>query len=225
MIGEVPAAMPKMASTVGDAFMMRALGERRVQSNIGVGSSIALPGKLSNIGAVITSPPYCTRLDYAIATAPELAVLGMPASGFRSLREDLIGSPVVGAAIPARDQSWGKECNAFLRKVEKHTSKASRTYYLRTHLRYFDLMYRSLGELRRVSAPGAPCFIVAQDSYYKDVHNDLPLVIAQMAGALGFTLKQQYDFPSSRHMGRVNRSASLWRSSGKAVESVLWLTA
>ncbi len=41
-----------------------------------VASSDHLPVESSSIDAVITSPPYCTRIDYVVKTAPELAVLG-----------------------------------------------------------------------------------------------------------------------------------------------------
>ena len=47
-------------------------------TEIRLANSSALPGDIKNVGAVISSPPYCTRIDYAIATKPELAVLGCP---------------------------------------------------------------------------------------------------------------------------------------------------
>jgi len=39
-------------------------------------SSDSIPLPNSSIDLVISSPPYCTRIDYAIATSPELALLG-----------------------------------------------------------------------------------------------------------------------------------------------------
>ena len=47
-----------------------------LSSEILVGSSIDIPINDNYLDCILTSPPYCTRIDYAIATMPELAVLG-----------------------------------------------------------------------------------------------------------------------------------------------------
>ena len=41
-------------------------------------SSTTLPLLSNSIDAVVSSPPYCTRIDYVRATLPELAVIGFP---------------------------------------------------------------------------------------------------------------------------------------------------
>jgi DNA modification methylase len=46
-------------------------------------SSQSIPLPNSFIDLVVTSPPYCTRIDYAVATSPELALLGC------SMKKDL----------------------------------------------------------------------------------------------------------------------------------------
>ena len=47
----------------------------------------------SSVSAVLTSPPYCTRIDHAVATLPELAVvLGYDWSHVQALRAQLIGT-------------------------------------------------------------------------------------------------------------------------------------
>lgn len=41
------------------------------------GTSTDLPVKSETIDLILSSPPYCTRIDYAIATLPELAILSV----------------------------------------------------------------------------------------------------------------------------------------------------
>ena len=55
-------------------------------------SSLQLPVASGSIDAAISSPPYCTRIDYVKATLPELAVIGYPNGNVtRRLREMMIG--------------------------------------------------------------------------------------------------------------------------------------
>jgi hypothetical protein len=51
---------------------------------IGQASSLRLPLSSGSVDAVISSPPYCTRIDYVRATLPELAVIGYPQRRFHS---------------------------------------------------------------------------------------------------------------------------------------------
>jgi hypothetical protein len=183
---------------------------------LAVAHSTALPLLSRSVGAVISSPPYCTRIDYAVATSPELAVLGLTAPELRQLREAMIGSSTVRDDAPLADPRWGPTCSTFLKAVGQHPSKASPTYYRRNHLQYFDGLFRSLCELDRVLTPGAPCVLVVQDSHYKEVHNDLPTIVGEMGQALGWSVMERHDYPSTRHLGRVHRDT-------RATESALVL--
>jgi len=49
------------------------------------------------IDGAITSPPYCTRIDYAIYTRVELALIGYDSSEFNSVRKQMIGTPTIHA--------------------------------------------------------------------------------------------------------------------------------
>jgi hypothetical protein len=76
-------------------------------ADIHLGTSCSLPRSVHGISAVISSPPYCTRIDYAVATKPELAVLGCPLSTeFTTLRKRLIGGPVIDGTRHRPLQSW-----------------------------------------------------------------------------------------------------------------------
>lgn len=183
---------------------------------LAVAKSTDLPFAQSSVDAVVSSPPYCTRIDYAIATSPELAILGMGEAGLRALRETMIGSSTVRADEPTADTGWGKTCKRFLMAVKRHNSKASATYYLRNHLQYFDGLFRSLCELDRVLKPNAPCVLVVQDSHYKEVHNDLPRITSEMAMTLGWQVLERHQYEATRYLGRIHRKA-------EATETVLML--
>ncbi len=190
--------------------------------SVAVASSEALPLEAASVDFVLSSPPYCTRIDYAIATRLELALVGYDLRGRdRDLRSRLIGAPLVRGPIPDTRASWGTTCLNFLDRMGTHESKASRNYYLKTHLRYFDSMFRSIDQLSRVSKPSGRCVLVVQDSYYKDVHNDLPTILAEMAAESGLVLTQRADYPHARSLGGIHPGRRRYRNVNGVVESVL----
>jgi hypothetical protein len=195
-----------------------------VAASLLVASSEAIPLAGESADLVLSSPPYCTRLDYAVATRLELALLGYSSESFVNLRRSLIGSATVGKTIPGPLPSWGPTCNSFLDKVKRHPSKASRTYYYKSHVQYFRSIWNSLAEINRVLKSRAACFLVVQDSYYKDVHNNLPQIFAEMASGHGLDLFHRADFSSSRTLAGINPGVRQYRSQFGATESVLCLS-
>ena len=193
-------------------------------STIQVAPSTALPLKKDTLSAVISSPPYCTRIDYAVATSPELAVLGLSEMEFGKLRDAMIGTSTITDDRLAVDKSWGRTCQNFLKDVERHPSKASKSYYLRSHLQYFDGLNRSLKEIQRVLRAQSPCILVVQDSFYKEVHNDLATIVVEMASELGWHREERHDYELSQVMARMNKAAQKYRKSTGATESVLVFT-
>lgn len=192
--------------------------------DIRVGSSQALPLADCSIDMAVSSPPYCTRIDYAVATTPELTVLGLDHDpDIQQLRRQLIGTTTVEREPPPVDQAWGPTCTAFLSTVRAHRSKASGTYYLKNHLQYFAGMYASLGEISRVLKPGGVCVLVVQDSYYKDIHNDLPTILTEMGGSYGLQKIGAVSFHTSQTLAGVNRRIDPYREARNATEQVLYL--
>jgi tRNA G10 N-methylase Trm11 len=195
------------------------------QYTLAIASSEQLPIESSSIHTVLSSPPYCTRIDYAIATSVELAVLGIDANhGLTKLRRAMIGGAVVPREAPSPQSGWGKTCLTFLEGVAGHRSKASATYYLKNHLQYFDGMFRSLQEISRVLVDQGTCALVVQDSHYKDVHNDLPRIFVEMGDAHNLRLGRQVDFENTRSMARMHPHARKYWPHLHAKESVLMLT-
>ena len=179
------------------------------EMHIAVASSDALPVQNGMIDLILSSPPYCTRIDYAVATMPELAVLGYALQGtFQELRRQLIGTSMVPTSVPEPSLAWGTTCNTFLEQLVHHKSKASKSYYYKNHIQYFDAIYRSLAELHRILIPHGRCILVVQDSYYKDIHNDLPQIFIEMAGANGLQLAHRVDFGLTEDHGEHSSDGS-----------------
>jgi hypothetical protein len=189
---------------------------------IQVASSESLPVPGNTIDLVLSSPPYCTRIDYGVATSPELAVLGFQlADRLRELRAALIGTPTIQGGPLLPDPRWGATCNAFLGRIDRHPSKAARSYYYKTFIQYFAAISRSISEIARCLKPRGKCVIVVQDSYFKDVRADLATMFAEMASENRLRLSRQVDFGMSRTLVNINTRSRRYRSNSSAVESVL----
>ena len=77
---------------------------------IEVASSDALPIEGGDVDIVITSPPYCTRIDYAVSTSLELAFLGFDYNtSVRRLRDRMIGTSTVRNILPEENPRWGSD--------------------------------------------------------------------------------------------------------------------
>ena len=197
--------------------------DNRIASTVTLGTSSALPLTDGSVGLVLASPPYCTRIDYAVATRVELATLGYDEDAFDCLRRKLIGTTTVEQACPTTSEDWGTACGEFLNAVRNHRSRASATYYLKSHAQYFQQLYASIKELKRVLAPSGACVLVVQDSYYKEVHNDLPRILLEMAENVGLKSMRRVDFQIDSTLARVNPGTRAYRATFDTTESVVCL--
>lgn len=174
--------------------------------------------------AIVTSPPYLTRLDYVKATAPELAVLGVTASEVRRLRDVMIGTPTIQQDTIRPLSHWGTTCNSVLEAVRNHSAKASSTYYYKTVIQYFNGMWESLYRITKEAGVGSQAAIVVQDSHYKDIHIDLPNIIVHMTQELGWRLSNKFDYNVSRNMLAVHPGNRKYRQGlSKATEVAVFL--
>ncbi|HVB55080.1 MAG TPA: DNA methyltransferase [Candidatus Acidoferrales bacterium] len=177
-----------------------------------------------SIDLILTSPPYCTRIDYTAATRIELAALHpLLSETYDTLARQMTGTTKIANHHIDAAANWGPTCSAFLHSLKAHQSKASSGYYYKTHLDYFDKMSRSLAHCAKALRTGGAAIIVIQDSYYKDIHNDLPTIISEMALAHSLKLKRREDFYFSRSMSGLNPRARAYGRRSGAVESVLCL--
>ena len=170
---------------------------------------------------VLTSPPYCTRIDYAASTRIELAILALlTKADATDLSRAMMGSTRVPRQVD-RPAALGPTCDKFLDLLHAHPSKASAGYYYKSHVDYFSKLSRSLAGVAKSLKPGGGAVLVVQDSYYKDVHNDLPTITAEIAEGHGLRLRRREDFRLGRTLAGVNPGSRRYRSDSVANEAVL----
>lgn len=192
------------------------------RARIQVSTSTKMPLADASIDVILGSPPYLTRIDYVIATLPELAVLGLSTDAIRRLRDTMIGTPTIHTSsedsVPER---WSGRLRDTLNAIATHPSKASSTYYVRHYQQYFLGMAASFSELRRVIKENGRVFLVVQDSQYKELHVDLASLITDLATSVGFTELDRSDFEGRRTWRRLNPRAIRYGPARRPVESVI----
>jgi hypothetical protein len=194
--------------------------KRSVTLNLGDSLECQVPDE--SVDFVLTSPPYCTRIDYTAATRVELAVLSpLIEISVGDLSRKMIGSTRVPVSDIEIDNSWGPTCLDLISKISNHKSKASSGYYRKTHLDYFYKLNRSMGNISRSLSTDGAAVIVVQDSYYKDVHNDLPKILVEIAGGHRLRLKRRNDFTLAATLAGSHPHRSKYARPTGATESVL----
>lgn len=194
-------------------------GTAKATLKVGTATCLGIPS--SSVDLVLTSPPYCTRIDYAVGTRLELAILGLDASATRELRNRTMGTSTIRQYATEPNDCWGPECIKFLAAVRGHKSKSSESYYLKTYLQYFSDLFSSLAEIDRCLRVNGQAVIVVQDSHYKGIRTDLARIVREMGDYNGWRLVKSYDFESPRNMRRVNTRSRAYCENVKAIETVL----
>jgi hypothetical protein len=92
-----------------------------VDVRVDLGDSRRLSLQDGEIDVVVSSPPYCTRIDYGVATRPELAVLDAREEDIRALRDRMVGTPTM-TGERGTPGCWGETATAFLAAVAAHCS-------------------------------------------------------------------------------------------------------
>ena len=171
---------------------------------------------------VLGSPPYCTRIDYAIATRVELSVLGFSPAEQLALRRELIGTTTVPPAstMPAREV--GVTARATLDAITNHPSKASRTYYSKWFAQYLAGYAGSLAQMAQVTSRTGIIGLVVQDSYYKELHIDLAQITTEILDAWGWQLHRSYTFAPRSSRAQVNPRAIAYRNDARPQEQALF---
>lgn len=188
---------------------------------VSVGDSRKQPFEDETFDAVLTSPPYLTRLDYVVGHLPELAVLGLSAKSVDALRSSMIGTPTITDRRSSVQLSAPVAC--LVEEVAQHDSYAARSYYAKNMRQYFEGMADSLSELDRVMKSGAYAAFVVQDSHFKNLHLDLAAAIANQALDMGWTQVARRDFVNVRSMASLNTRAHDKARTTKPIETVLLL--
>lgn len=190
------------------------------QVSVVTADSRKMPIASDSVDVIVTSPPYLTRIDYAVAYSRELALLGIDISTDRSLRAGLMGTTLI------RPQTedifpFGEAASQLLSLIQKHDSKASAGYYLRQTRQYLADLTSGLDEITRVCRNTATLHLVVQDSFYKDVHVPLADICIDEAAMRGWVLKNEPErFLVRRTLTSLNKAAQTYKK-GDVAESVI----
>jgi hypothetical protein len=170
---------------------------------------------------VVTSPPYCTRIDYVVATKPELAIMANTQDDLARLRLLMLGTPLTKDA-DASASDWGDTASTFMQRVTRHKSKAASTYYYRYYGAYMNRLWASLQAIDNSTRPEGTLAVVVQDSYFKEVHLDLPQIVAEMGDALSRP-HSRINFPVATTKAAMHPGSRAYRTSFTAIESLVVL--
>ncbi|MDX8056061.1 hypothetical protein SK571_42365 [Lentzea sp. BCCO 10_0798] len=187
------------------------------------GSSTNLPIADCSVDVTLTSPPYLTRIDYAVAYARELAICGIDIAADRTLRSGLMGTTLIRR--PTGTSSNTLYCplaDDLVRQIAGHGSKASSGYYLKQARQYLDDLVASFDEITRVSKPGAVLIMVVQDSYYKEIPIRLADICEEEAKSRGWSFSSREQFEVVRSLTSIHAQARTYPK-GKVSETVLTL--
>lgn len=232
----VPASMTPEDSFVGlhglwklQVLAMTAdvVNEGRAQSctaiaRIGDATTIGLPD--CSVDFVLTSPPYCTRIDYVVSTSFELAAMGLGRDDqrFSELRRRCMGTSLITAReLQDPLDGWPADLRMLLGRIRAHTSYASESYYYKTYWQYFRDCSLALREIRRTLKPGGNAVVVVQGSYYKDLFVDLPQLYVSMAQSIGLQASIVSRTPVRRVLASINTKSRKYKASAAYSEAVV----
>lgn len=200
------------------------------ESNLSGASSLVTAADARNIpisgnviDAVITSPPYLTRIDYAVSTQLELSLFS-DASMLAFVRHNTMGAPVITKSIKEQSPKWGTTCNAILEKIRTHDTKAAASYYWKNIVQYFSDAYCALRELHRVMKVGGKGLIVVQSSYFKEIEIPLGAIYVEMAQEIGFSSRVAYSEAVKQHMAHINTKSTAYKSDKTYFEDFVEIT-
>jgi hypothetical protein len=179
---------------------------RATSSAIALADARSLPLSSVSVDAVVTSPPYCTRLDYFRATLFELAALGIgpDTNRYRELRRSAMGTNLMRPTHGFPIELQPPEIRRLLERIRKHPSKDSSSYYYKHFAQYFDDARRALSEIRRILKPASSAVLVVQSSYYKDVPVRLGELYCAMGDSVGFRSRLALRVPVGRVLATIN---------------------
>lgn len=216
----IAAGFVRASATLADRLVLEHdTSESGADLRLGAAERLTVARK---VDLTLGSPPYCTRIDYVVATKPELAVLRYRSDQIERLRRAMLGSPLTRHDGRGMGASCGRTARRFLDTVKTHPSKASSTYYFRYYEAYLHGLQSALVRLDRLTRRDGTIGLVVQDSYYKETHFDLPAIVAEIGQRLG-RRPERLDFDVPRTMASIHPGARAYRSSFRAVESFVVL--
>lgn len=153
---------------------------------------------------VITSPPYLTRLDYGVATGIEWRLLeGGRDADLTDWRASFTGS-VLTYRSTTSVYPLPRSVADLLSAIQRHDSKAARTYYFQFFRNYFVGIQNAIGNISDACKLGARGLFVVQDSQFKDLNIPLTRLFSDMLECCGWKVEKTEPFSISPTFYKIN---------------------
>lgn len=169
---------------------------------------------------IITSPPYLTRIDYAMKHYPYLLLLGgLFRFDFQNLRKQMIGTPKI---VDGKDlyEGFGPLCTDILVKIKEHESYASSSYYFWTYHQYFKALWKTLYNFKGLLNRNGKGLIVLQDSFYKDLHIPLSEIAVEILHSIGlksYIVQKQQVNTNMKYLNPAHQKKGIEKKSSEDV--------
>jgi len=153
-------------------------------------TELSLP---EEVDVILTSPPYCNRLDSLVQYGPENYFLRSVGLAIPETDVVIGTTKVQGYKTFAADfdhvTAGAEFASKFLNRVRNSRKRDDRTYYLPYYTRYFAMLSRTLGTaLRHLSAKGT-AYVVVQDNGHRGQLIEIDKVIGEVLAAEGWQVQ------------------------------------
>jgi len=160
------------------------------------------------VNLILTSPPYCNRLDGIVQYGPENYFLSEV--GCSIPEKAMIGT------TKARDYETfaedfeyltnnSKYASVLLNPIKKSPNRDDRTYYLKYYTRYLAMVSRTIDKVLDNLSPTGEMYIVTQDNNHRGQLIEIDKVLRELLKANGWRSKEVKKW-ERHHLGLRNIS-------------------
>lgn len=195
--------------------------DKKITIKLGDSKTIDASDNCADI--IISSPPYCTRIDYIVATVVELAIMGYTKNEIDNFRANMIGTPTIDKNEDYNMSFEGisASCNKILSEIKSHNSKAARSYYYKTYYQYFYSMWLSLKNIDKLLKNNGTIILITQDSYFKNICVNISKCIKEMLESIGYTSIESKSFAVVNNMRYINSKSRKYKNKIKTYERTI----
>lgn len=149
-------------------------------------TELHLPQK---VDFILTSPPYCNRLDPIVHYGPENYFLS--ALGYIISEEDLISITKVRHYDRLEEDfeyltTNSKYACRLLTKIKESPLRDDPGYYLKYYTRYFAALFAVMSKVLSNLSPIGKMYIVTQDNIHRGILIEIDRVLKELLGASGW---------------------------------------
>lgn len=188
------------------------------RASVSVADARDLPLKSESVTAVITSPPYLNRYDYARIYSIELALNFVSSfAELRDLRHSLLRGYIEAKPATTDRVDWGVVPPVIERLRAKRLNNKNIPVMVKA---YFEDMYQAIQEMARVCRRGGYVVMLISNCRFGGEVIPVDLVLSEIAERHGFETREiwvlHYKGNASQQMGRygqhrVRESILFWQ--------------